>query len=125
YIFIIAAIVIIPYELGGFGAIFAAAQKAYDAKIAAGAAATPAVKVAAGLTLAPSQVGPYITLAIGSAMALFMYPHALTSTLAASSGRAIRFRNFKYMNAPCWRPTQGHVHLAIAAGFFAENFYIN
>src|SRR6202142_1157277 len=86
YIFIIAAIIIIPYELGGFGAIFDAAQKAYDAKIAAGAAATPPVKVAAGLTLAPSQVGPYITLAIGSAMALFMYPHALTTTLAASSG---------------------------------------
>ena len=41
---------------------------------------------AAGLTLAPSQIGPYITLAIGSAMALFMYPHALTGTLSASSG---------------------------------------
>ena len=27
YIFIIAAIVIIPYELGGFGAIFAAARR--------------------------------------------------------------------------------------------------
>ena len=91
YIFIVAAIVIIPYELGGFGAIFAAAQKAFDAKIAAGAAATPPVKVTAGLTLAPTQVAPYITLAIGSAMALFMYPHAMTSTLAASSGRAIRF----------------------------------
>ena len=35
YIFIIAAIVIIPYELGGFGAIFAAAGKAFDAKVAA------------------------------------------------------------------------------------------
>ena len=45
---------------------------------------------AAGLTLAPAQIGPYVTLAIGSAMALFMYPHALTGTLAASSGRAIR-----------------------------------
>ena len=38
----------------------------------------------------PQQIGPYITLAIGSAMALFMYPHALTGTLAASSGQAIR-----------------------------------
>jgi len=117
YVFIVAAIVIIPYELGGFGAIFAAAQKAYDAKIAAGAAATPPVKLAAGLTLAPSQVGPYITLAIGSAMALFMYPHALTSTLAASSGRAIRFNA---MALPAYSFVLGLIALlgmmALAAG---------
>ena len=80
YIFIIAAVIVIPYELGGFGAIFAAADKAYAAKVAANP------KLAAGLTLAPGQIGPYITLALGSAMALFMYPHALTGTLAASSG---------------------------------------
>src|ERR1700677_514007 len=117
YVFIVAAIVIIPYELGGFGAIFAAAQKAYDANIAAGAAATPPVKLAAGLTLAPSQVGPYITLAIGSAMALFMYPHALTSTLAASSGRAIRFNA---MALPAYSFVLGLIALlgmmALAAG---------
>src|SRR6202142_1706085 len=85
YIFIIAAIIIIPYELGGFGAIFDAAGRAFDARVAANP------KLAAGLTLQPGQVGPYVTLAIGSAMALFMYPHALTGALAASSGRAIRF----------------------------------
>src|SRR5579871_3019971 len=62
YIFIIAAIVIIPYELGGFGAIFDAAAKAFDAKVAAAAAANPPAKLAAGLTLAPQQLGPYITL---------------------------------------------------------------
>jgi SSS family solute:Na+ symporter len=112
YIFIVAAIVVIPYELGGFGAIFAAAQKAYDAKTAAGGG-----KLAAGLTLAPSQVGPYITLAIGSAMALFMYPHALTSTLAASSGRAIRFNA---MALPAYSFVLGLIALlgmmALAAG---------
>ena len=59
-------------------------RSAYAAKVAA--KAVPA----AGLTLAPAQIGPYVTLAIGSAMALFMYPHALTGALAASSGRAIR-----------------------------------
>ena len=42
---------------------------------------------AAGVTLMPGQIGPYVTLAIGSAMALFMYPHALTGVLAASSGQ--------------------------------------
>jgi solute:Na+ symporter, SSS family len=84
YIFIIAAVIVIPMKLGGFGAIFEAAGKVYDAKVAANP------KLQAGLILTAPQIGPYITLAIGSAMALFMYPHALTGTLAASSGQAIR-----------------------------------
>src|SRR5690242_5834321 len=111
YIFVIAAIVIIPYELGGFGAIFEAAGKAFDARVAANP------KLAAGLTLQPAQVGPYITLAVGSAMALFMYPHALTGTLAASSGRAIRFN---MMTLPAYSVALGLIALlglmAIAAG---------
>src|ERR1700749_191525 len=110
-IVIIAAIVIIPYELGGFGAIFAAAGKAFDAKVAANP------NLAAGLTLKPAQVGPYITLAIGSAMALFMYPHALTGSLAASSGNAIRFNT---MTLPAYSLVLGLIALlglmAIAAG---------
>ena len=111
YIFIIAAIIIIPIELGGFGAIFEAAGKAFDAKVAANP------NLAAGLTLKPSQVGPYITLAIGSAMALFMYPHALTGSLAASSGSAIRFNT---MALPAYSLVLGLIALlglmAIAAG---------
>ena len=111
YIFIIAAIVVIPYELGGFGAIFAAAGKAFDAKVAANPS------LAAGLTLKPAQVGPYITLAIGSAMALFMYPHALTGSLAASSGNAIRFNA---MALPAYSLALGLIALlglmALAAG---------
>jgi len=122
YIFILAAIVVIPYELGGFGAIFAAAQKAFDAKIAAGAAATPPVKVTAGLTLAPQQIGPYITLAIGSAMALFMYPHALTGALASSSVRTIRFNT---MALPAYSLVLGLIALlgvmALAAGIKAPS----
>jgi SSS family solute:Na+ symporter len=111
YIFIIAAIIIIPTELGGFGAIFEAAGKAFDAKVAANP------NLAAGLTLKPSQVGPYITLAIGSAMALFMYPHALTGSLAASSGSAIRFNTIAL---PAYSLVLGFIALlglmAIAAG---------
>ena len=115
YIFVIAAVVIIPYELGGFGAIFEAAAKAFDAKVAANP------KLAAGLTLKPAQVGPYITLAIGSAMALFMYPHALTGALAASSGRAIRFN---MITLPAYSFVLGLIALlglmAIAAGVKVE-----
>src|SRR3984885_13279490 len=111
YIFIIAAMIVIPYELGGFGAIFEAAGKAFDAKLAANP------NLAAGLTLKPAQVGPYITLAIGSAMALFMYPHALTGSLAASSGSAIRFNT---MTLPAYSFVLGLIALlgmmAIAAG---------
>ena len=92
-------------------------RKAFDAKVAAGAAATPPVKVAAGSTLAPQQIGPYITLAIGSAMALFMYPHALTGALASSSVRAIRFNT---MALPAYSFVLGLIALlgmmALAAG---------
>ncbi len=111
YIFIFAAIVVIPYQLGGFGKIFAAADAVFAAKVAA------KTVPAAGLTLAPQQIGPYITLAIGSAMALFMYPHALTGTLSASSGRAIRFNT---MTLPAYSFTLGLIALlglmTIAAG---------
>ncbi len=115
YIFVIAAIVVIPYELGGFGAIFEAAGKAFDAKVAANP------NLAAGLTLKPAQVGPYITLAVGSAMALFMYPHALTGSLAASSGSAIRFNT---MTLPAYSLVLGLIAMlglmAIAAGVKVE-----
>ena len=116
YVFVIAAVIIIPYELGGFGKIFEAAGKAYEAKLTA--KAVPA----AGLTLMPSQIGPYITLAIGSAMALFMYPHALTGTLASSSGRAIRFNT---MTLPAYSFVLGLIALlgmmALAAGVNVKN----
>ena len=59
--------------------------------MAANAALTPPVKAAMGLTLAPAQVMPFMTLALGSACALFMYPHSLTGVLSSSSPRAIRF----------------------------------
>ncbi|MGO9132793.1 MAG: monocarboxylate uptake permease MctP, partial [Methylovirgula sp.] len=111
YVFIVAAVVVIPIELGGFAKIFAAADAAYAAKIAANS------KLAAGVTLTPGQIGPYITLAIGSAMALFMYPHAMTGVLAASSGRAIRINSIAL---PAYSLTLGLIALfglmALAAG---------
>jgi SSS family solute:Na+ symporter len=79
YVFVIAAIIIIPAKLGGYGAIFEAAGQAYAKKGGA-----------TGLTLQPQQVMPYITLAIGSAMALFIYPHSMTGILSASSSDAIK-----------------------------------
>jgi SSS family solute:Na+ symporter len=76
WITVIAAIVVIPAELGGYGKIFAA---------------VPAPKlllaVPQGNTL--GTFSAYTTLALGSALALFLYPHAVTGVLSASSRHAI------------------------------------
>ena len=71
YIVVIAAVTIIPLHLGGYGALFRAAQLALDAKGGA-----------AGLTLKPNQMLPFATLAFGSALAAFMYPHTLPTQYA-------------------------------------------
>jgi SSS family solute:Na+ symporter len=71
YVTIIVAIIVIPIQLGGFGKIFAA---------------VPPAK----LLLAPGQFTAYSTLALGSALALFMYPHAITGVLSSNSREAIR-----------------------------------
>ncbi len=77
YVTVIAAVVIIPARLGGFGAIFGA---------------VPREKL---LLTMPSASGPgnasaYITLALGSAVALFLYPHAVTGLLSARSRSVVR-----------------------------------
>ncbi len=85
YIFVIAAIVVVPMKLGGYGAIFDAAGAAFGQKVAASGG-----KLAAGLLLAPRQIAPFITLAIGSTFALLMYPHSMTGILSVRNGNAIR-----------------------------------
>ncbi len=79
YIFVIAAVIVIPYQLGGYGKIFEAAGAAYAKK------GGPT-----GLLLQPAQIMPFITLALGSAMALFLYPHSLTGILSANGPDAIK-----------------------------------
>lgn len=85
FITIFAAIVIIPAKLGGYGAIFASVPQSK-------------------LLLAPPSGGSigdysaYFTLALGSAMALFLYPHSMTGILSASSGKVIR-RNAAALSA--------------------------
>jgi SSS family solute:Na+ symporter len=77
YITAFVAVIVIPIELGGFGKIFAAVP---DAKLLL----KPPTAHSAG------EYGSYATLALGSALALFLYPHTLTAILSANSGRAIR-----------------------------------
>ena len=78
YIVVLVAVAIIPLKLGGYGAVFAAADSAFKAK------------GSGGIILAPAQYIPYATLALGSAMAAFMYPHTLTGIFASKSGETIR-----------------------------------
>lgn len=85
YTFVIVAVVVVPLKLGGYGAIFDAAAHAFSEKVAASGG-----KLTAGVLLAPGQIVPFITLAIGSALALLMYPHSMTGILSARSGEAIR-----------------------------------
>ena len=87
YVFVIAAVIVVPAKLGGYGAVF---EKA-GALLAAKSAAT---HKPAGLLLQPAQVAPFISLAVGSALALFMYPHSMTGILSASSSTAIRRNAF-------------------------------
>ncbi len=77
YITAFTAVIVIPIELGGFGKIFAA---------------VPAKKLLLAVP-GPHTAGAYsayATLALGSALALFLYPHSLTGILSANSGHAIR-----------------------------------
>ena len=77
YITAFAAVIVVPIQLGGFGKIFSAVP---PAKLLL---ATPGPNTT-------GAYGIYATLALGSALALFLYPHSLTGILSASSGHAIR-----------------------------------
>jgi SSS family solute:Na+ symporter len=77
YVTALAAVFIIPAQLGGFAKIFAAVPARQILLAVPGAHTTGAYSA-------------YATLALGSALALFLYPHSLTGILSASSGRAIR-----------------------------------
>jgi SSS family solute:Na+ symporter len=98
WVAVLVAVIYIPYHLGGFGHIFAH---------------VPAAK----LTLAPSQYSSFASLALGSALALFLYPHAITSTFSARSRTTVE-RNTALL--PLYSLLLGLIamlgYVAIAAG---------
>ncbi len=108
YVTAFAAIIAIPIEIGGFGKIFAAVPPAKLLLAVPGANTT-------------GSYGAYATLALGSALALFLYPHSITGILSASSGHAIR-RNAALL--PAYSFMLGLLALfgffAIAAGVAAD-----
>ncbi|NUR06645.1 MAG: sodium:solute symporter [Nocardioidaceae bacterium] len=123
YVVILVAVFWLPSQLGGWGHIFDVAQQSFDAfnkdnadAIASGAAA------AKGSIPPPVAQWAYASLALGSALALFMYPHSLTGVLA-SKNRSVLRRNAALL--PAYSFLLGLLALlgfaAIAAGVTVDN----
>jgi len=79
YIVVIAAVWLIPSKLGGYASVFHAADTFFKAK------GGPT-----GISLLPTQYTAYASVALGSALAAFMYPHTMTAILSSSSPRTIK-----------------------------------
>ncbi|MDE3021080.1 MAG: sodium:solute symporter [Pseudomonadota bacterium] len=104
YITILTAIFYIPARLGGYAHIFSAIP--IDKLL---------LKGPSGGSL--NGFSAYSTLALGSALALFLYPHSITAVLSANSGNTIR-RNTALL--PAYSLLLGLIallgYMAVAAG---------
>ncbi len=86
YLVIIVAVIYLPSKFGGWSSIFDTSAKAL-------AQPSPSTGVAKGsILLTGNNQLQYATLALGSALALFLYPHSITGILA-SRGRNVIKRN--------------------------------
>src|SRR6478609_8211349 len=83
YLVIIVAVIYLPAKYGGWGHIFDSAQTKM-------AKTNPATGKPGAFIPAPTQYWAYGTLALGSALALFMYPHSVTAVLSSKSRTTIR-----------------------------------
>lgn len=79
WLIVLIAIIYIPTKLGGFGNIFAAVHEK----------ALQHPKTFHDV-LPASEYSAYSTLALGSALALFLYPHTLTGILSTNSRQVVR-----------------------------------
>jgi len=124
YVVIIVAVIYIPTQLGGWGNIFDSAGKAFETfnadnadKIAAGEASGRSLVPSAG-----ASQWAYASLSLGSALALFMYPHSVTAVLSTKNRNIIR-RNAALL--PAYSLLLGLLALlgivAIAAGIQVKN----
>ena len=106
YVVVIAAVVIIPEKLGGYANVFHSADTYFQAKGGA-----------TGIILKPTQFTAYASLALGSALAAFMYPHTMTAILSSSSATTVR-KNAIFL--PAYTILLGLIallgYMAIAAG---------
>jgi solute:Na+ symporter, SSS family len=97
YVFVIVAVFYIPAKItGGWSHIFGAAQTHF-ASISPTTGKPYGSFVPTSKAIGSTQFD-FATLALGSAVALFLYPHAITGTLAAKSRSTIK-RNIVYLPA--------------------------
>jgi SSS family solute:Na+ symporter len=113
WLVVLVAIIYIPLKLGGMGKVFEAVQTKAQQH-----------PTTFHMFLRPGDYSPYISLAIGSALALFLYPHTLTGVLSTNSRRVIR-RNAAFL--PAYTLLLGMIallgYVAIAAGIQPSTAY--
>ncbi|MCB8957778.1 MAG: sodium:solute symporter [Nocardioides sp.] len=123
YVVILVAVFYIPHQVGGWEHVFSTVSDSFTSfnaenadAIATGAAAPK------GTIPPPAAQWAYASLALGSALALFMYPHSITGVLATRNRSVIR-RNAALL--PAYSLLLGLLALlgfvAIAAGVKVEN----
>ncbi|MBO0834639.1 MAG: sodium:solute symporter, partial [Actinobacteria bacterium] len=104
YVMVLVAVIYIPYKLGGYDVIFSKADTALTQK-------------GYSTLLSGSQYLGYVTLALGSALALFLYPHAVTGVLASKSRDVVK-KNMSLL--PAYSLMLGFIallgYMALAAG---------
>jgi SSS family solute:Na+ symporter len=79
YLMVLAALIILPIKLGGYARVFQLANQALSTHAPA-----------ATIFLKPGQALGYSTLAVGSAIALMLYPHTATAVLSAKNSNVVR-----------------------------------
>jgi SSS family solute:Na+ symporter len=116
YLVIIVAIIYLPGQVGGWDSVFGAAEEKMTST-------NPDTGGPVGAFIpGDGQAWAYATLALGSALALFMYPHSITASLSSGSRNTIR-RNAAIL--PAYSFVLGLLALlgwvAIAAGTQVDN----
>jgi solute:Na+ symporter, SSS family len=113
YIVILVAVIYLPLKLGGWDEIFTTADRQFSA------AGDPTISM---IPTDPALHWAYASLALGSALALFMYPHSVTAVLSTGSRNVIR-RNASLL--PAYSFLLGLLallgYVAIAAGVEVDN----
>ncbi len=111
YAMVLAAIVILPIKLGGYARIFELANQALALHVPS-----------ATVSLRQGQFLGYSTLALGSAIALLLYPHTATAVLRAGSAHVVR-RNAAML--PAYSFLLGLIallgYMALTAGIVAKD----
>ncbi|HEX5860794.1 MAG TPA: sodium:solute symporter, partial [Nocardioides sp.] len=123
YIVIFVAIIYLPTQLGGWDNIFSTVSDSFDTFNSENAEAIEAGEAAPKSVIPPPLLHwAYASLALGSALALFMYPHSVTAVLSTRNRSVIR-RNAALL--PAYSFLLGLLALlgfvAIAAGVAVEN----